>query len=251
MDVSSGLSRSTTFCLQRARSSRVEHSAFNRVARVRSPPSPPYFSIGASSSGRTSRFERENPGSNPGAPATRHCECHVNSGAGCSPVWREVTGSTKSHGAILDSASWRNARRPWTAKAQSVRGAIFNAPIAQLVERLVEAQEAAESKPARCTTSCWPVAQLAEHSAVTGDAAGSSPAWPAITEVTHSTAGWTVHSRWSERRSYQAAVLGSISNARTTHATLAQLDQSAGLRSRRSKVQLLHVAPHCSSMNHE
>ena len=60
-----------------------------------------------------------------------------------------------------------------------VRGAIFNAPIAQLVERLVEAQEAAGSKPARCTTSCWPVAQLAEHSAVTGDAAGSSPAWPA------------------------------------------------------------------------
>ena len=90
--------------------------------------------------------------------------------------------------------------------------------------------------------SCWPVAQLAEHSAVTGDAAGSSPAWPAITERTHSSAG--------ERRFYKAEALGSIPSACTTHATLAQLDQSAGLRSRRSKVQLLHVAPHTSSVNH-
>lgn len=29
--------------------------------------------IGASSSGRTSRFEREKPGSNPGAPANLEC----------------------------------------------------------------------------------------------------------------------------------------------------------------------------------
>jgi hypothetical protein len=200
--------------LQRARSSRAEHSAFNRLARVRSPPSPPYFSIGASSSGRTSRFERENPGSNPGAPATRDCECHVNSAA------RVLACLARSHG--FESRTWRH----------------FHAPIAQLVERLVEAQEAAGSKPARCTTSCWPVAQLAEHSAVTGDAAGSSPAWPATFRLGE------MAEPAGERRSYKAEVLGSIPSACTTHATLAQLDQSAGLRSRRSKVQLLHVAPH-------
>jgi hypothetical protein len=85
-------------CLQRARSSRAEHSAFNRLARVRSPPSPPYFSIGASSSGRTSRFERENPGSNPGAPATRDCECHVNSAA------RVLACLARSHG--FDKIAW-------------------------------------------------------------------------------------------------------------------------------------------------
>lgn len=150
-----------------------------------------------------------------------------------------------------------------------IRGATCTAPIAQRVERLVEAQEAAGSKPARCTTFNWPVAQLAEHSAVTGDRAGSTPAWPA----TFDSERWPSGSRrrfakpqgrstsrvgsnptlstrcarlaqLAERRSYKAEVLGSNPSACTTHATLAQLEQSAGLRCRRSKVQLLHVAPH-------
>jgi hypothetical protein len=66
----------------------------------------------------------------------------------------------------------------------------------------------------------------------------------------HSLHQMRTHSSAGERRSYKAEVLGSTPSACTTHATLAQLDQSAGLRSRRSKVQFLHVAPHCSSMNH-
>ena len=52
----------------------------------------------------------------------------------------------------------------------------------------------------------------------------------------------------AERRSYKAEALGSIPSACTTHATLAQLEQSAGLRCRRSKVQLLHVAPHHAAL---
>jgi hypothetical protein len=182
-----------------------EHPAFNRMARVRSPPRPP---VGASSSGRTSRFERENPGSIPGAPANRH-QRHVNSAA------RVLACLARSHG--FESRTWRHS-----------------APIAQYVERLVEAQEVAGSKPARCTTHCWPVAQLAEHSAVTGAAAGSSPAWPANTRT---------HSSAAERRCYKAEVLGSIPSACTILAALAQLEQSAGLRCRRPKVQVLHVAP--------
>jgi hypothetical protein len=66
----------------------------------------------------------------------------------------------------------------------------------------------------------------------------------------HSLHQMRTHSSAGERRSYKAEVLGSIPSACTTHATLAQLDQSAGLRSRRSKVRLLHVAPRTSSMNH-
>lgn len=85
--------------------------------------------IGVSSSGRISRFERENPGSNPGAPATRF-RCHVNSAA------RVLACLVRSHG--FESHAWRH---------------FSNAPIAQRVERLVEAQEAAGSKPARCTSS--------------------------------------------------------------------------------------------------
>ena len=151
------------------------------------PHHPPF---GASSSGRTSRFERENPGSNPGAPANLNCECHVNSAA------RVLACLVRSHG--FESHTWRH---------------FFNAPIAQRVERLVEAQEAAGSKPARCTTVIWPVAQLAEHSAVTGARAGSNPAWPArCTRI----------AQQAERRSYKAEVLGSSPSACTTHATLAR-----------------------------
>lgn len=93
----------------------------------------PPLTGGASSSGRTSRFERENPGSNPGAPATRNCQCHVNSAA------RVLACLARSHG--FESRTWRHFQRcPFR-----------HAPIAQRVERLVEAQEAAGSKPARCT----------------------------------------------------------------------------------------------------
>jgi hypothetical protein len=56
--------------------------------------------IGASSSGRTSRFERENPGSNPGAPATRECRCHVDSAA------RVLACLARSHG--FESRTWRH-----------------------------------------------------------------------------------------------------------------------------------------------
>jgi hypothetical protein len=66
---------------------------------------------------------------------------------------------------------------------------------------------------------------------------GSNPTLSTNTR-THSSAG--------ERRSYKAEVLGSIPSACTIHAMLAQMEQSAGLRSRRSKVRVLHVAPHDS-----
>jgi hypothetical protein len=104
------------------------------------PHHPPF---GASSSGRTSRFERENPGSNPGAPANLNCERHVNSAA------RVLACLVRSHG--FESHTWRH---------------FFNAPIAQRVERLVEAQEAAGSKPARCTTRnpTSPAIRLHTHS---------------------------------------------------------------------------------------
>jgi hypothetical protein len=125
----------------------------------------------------------------------------------------------------------------------------LHAPIAQRVERLVEAQEVAGSRPARCTTSCWPVAQLAEHSAVTGAVTGSSPVWPAThsslrswlsgRETPQETVGprfefaqsfthtdFRAHSSEAERRSYKAEVLGSIPGACTSHATLAQRNRA-------------------------
>jgi hypothetical protein len=60
---------------------------------------------GASSSGRTSRFERENPGSNPGAPATR-LRCHVYSTA------RLLACLARSHG--FESRTWRHLQRTAT-----------------------------------------------------------------------------------------------------------------------------------------
>lgn len=60
-------------------------------------------SIGASSSGRTSRFEREKPGSNPGAPATVFFECHVNSAD------RVLACLARSHG--FESRTWRHLLR--------------------------------------------------------------------------------------------------------------------------------------------
>ena len=48
-----------------------------------------------------------------------------------------------------------------------------------MVERCPEEAGVAGSTPALCTTSRWPVAQSAEHSAVNGDVTGSNPVWPA------------------------------------------------------------------------
>lgn len=84
----------------------------------------------------------------------------------------------------------------------------------------------------------WPVAQLAEHSAVTGAAAGSTPAWPATFLMhTHSSAGrapllqsggpWfdskcvyhscDVSSVGTERRFAMPEVEGSTPSRRATH----------------------------------
>jgi hypothetical protein len=138
----------------------------------------------------------------------------------------------------------------------------------------VEAQGAAGSRAARCTTffvgqylrwqstqplpepsqvrvlsgqpligtSCfilerWPSGsrhRFAKPTRHRSSRVGSNPTLSTNTR-THSSAG--------ERRSYKAEVLGSIPSACTINATLAQLEQSAGLRSRRSKVRVLHVAP--------
>ena len=96
-----------------------------------------------------------------------------------------------------------------------IRGAIFNAPIAQRVERLVEAQEAAGSRPARCTTDAWRVAKRQCAWLLTRSSSGSNPASPATYNCSRI-------AQLAERRSYKAEVLGSTPSACTTHATLAQ-----------------------------
>ncbi len=79
-----------------------EHPVLTRQVEGSSP-SRSTISVGASSSGRTSRFERENPGSNPGAPATRDLRCHVNSAA------RVLACLARSHG--FESRTWRHLQR--------------------------------------------------------------------------------------------------------------------------------------------
>jgi hypothetical protein len=81
----------------------AEHPALNRQVEGSIPSrSTNSRDAGASSSGRTSRFERENPGSNPGAPATRF-RCHVNSAA------RVLACLARSHG--FESRTWRHVQR--------------------------------------------------------------------------------------------------------------------------------------------
>ena len=188
------------------------------------PHHPPF---GASSSGRTSRFERENPGSNPGAPANLNCERHVNSAA------RVLACLVRSHG--FESHTWRH----------------LNAPIAQRVERLVEAQEVAGSKPARCTTRCLASSKAAMRLAVNQETVGSNPTSPTrlSTMCTHSSSGrapllqsggpWfdprcvyhtcDVSSVGTEHRFAMPEVEGSSPSRRATHhAALAQRTRVPG-----------------------
>lgn len=129
-----------------------------------------------------------------------------------------------------------------------VRGATCNAPIAQLVERLVEAQEAAGSKPARCATFTLASSSVgralrcyrsrrrfesclaSEHSHLERWPRGSRRrfAKPQGRRTSRVGSNPTLSSRCTriaqpaERRPYKAEVLGSIPSACTTHAALAQ-----------------------------
>jgi hypothetical protein len=80
----------------------AEHPVLTRQVEGSTPSRSTNFHVGASSSGRTSRFERENPGSNPGAPATPF-RCHVNSAA------RVLACLARSHG--FESRTWRHVQR--------------------------------------------------------------------------------------------------------------------------------------------
>jgi hypothetical protein len=63
----------------------AEHPVLTRQVEGSTPSRSTNFHVGASSSGRTSRFERENPGSNPGAPATPF-DATLTQRPECSPV---------------------------------------------------------------------------------------------------------------------------------------------------------------------